>query len=281
MSIETLTGVSFLCLAAVLLLVERLPGMGRVPASIAQRWPTNLGLWLLSGILSAAIYSESTTVIATTFLALILVFAPGFSALALYLLLATLSAVYTHANIVLPESFDKPIRWLLVTPSVHAIHHSSFQPQTDSNYSSVLTLWDRLFGTYRDPSTTQVREYGLEYFRGHEETALAPVLLQPFEYRRDIHNVTFRPEAQSPSTSIAAPLGRDWRVALSYAAAGLLLALIALWPTVIDLSRVWMNSEPYQYAWLVLPTFIYVVGWYHRDAIISLISNLLSTLHWC
>jgi exosortase len=343
MDVETLTGVSFFCLALALLLLERLPGIGRTTASMPQRWLTNLGLWLLGGILAAAIYSESTTVIAaqlqsglirdlelpflleaalvflildlwrywehrlfhevpvlwrmhlvhhsdtqldvttsqrhhpfeglaTTFLALIFVFALGFSApaLALYLLLATWSSVYTHANIVLPESIDKPIRWLLVTPSVHAIHHSSFQPQTDSNYSSVLTVWDRLFGTYRDPSTTQVQEFGLKYFRGQEDTALASVLLQPLEYRRDSQRAAYRADAQPSPTSVATPLSRSWLLALSYFAAGLLLALIALWPTVLDLARVWMNSEPYQYAWLVLPTFIYVVGWYHRDTILAL-----------
>ena len=64
MDLETLTGISFLCLAALLLIVERFPGMRRAPASMGQRWLTNLGLWLLAGILATAIYSESITAIA-------------------------------------------------------------------------------------------------------------------------------------------------------------------------------------------------------------------------
>ena len=67
---------------------------------------------------------------------LLLVFALGFSAqaLAFYVALATLSALFTHANIVLPENVDRLLRLWLVTPAVHAIHHSDLQPQTDSNY---------------------------------------------------------------------------------------------------------------------------------------------------
>jgi sterol desaturase/sphingolipid hydroxylase (fatty acid hydroxylase superfamily) len=43
---------------------------------------------------------------------------------------------------------DRSLRWLLVTPNMHCLHHSSFQPETDSNYGQVFSLWDRLFGTY-------------------------------------------------------------------------------------------------------------------------------------
>jgi exosortase len=343
MDLETYTGVSSLCLAAVLLTLERFPGIRRASAAIGQRWLTNLGLWLLAGNLVSAIYSESITAIAaglqsglvrdlelpfvleavlvclildgwrywqhrllheipmlwrihlvhhsdtaldvttsqrhhpfeglvTIFLTLILVFALGFSAqaLALYLLLAALSSVYTHANIALPECFDRPLRWFLVTPSVHAIHHSSFQPETDSNYGSVLTLWDRLFGTYRDPSATQVAEYGLEYFRGEKDTALASALLQPFTYRRGTLNTEYHAEASSPSKSVTTLLSQEWRLALRYFAVGFLLALTVLWPTAVELARAWMAGESYQYAWLVLPMFIYAVGWYHRETILLL-----------
>jgi sterol desaturase/sphingolipid hydroxylase (fatty acid hydroxylase superfamily) len=57
--------------------------------------------------------------------------------------------VFSHANIRLPERLDRIVRWVLVTPNMHSLHHSSHQPETDSNYGTVFTLWDRLFGTYR------------------------------------------------------------------------------------------------------------------------------------
>jgi sterol desaturase/sphingolipid hydroxylase (fatty acid hydroxylase superfamily) len=57
--------------------------------------------------------------------------------------------VLTHANIRLPERLDRIVRWVFVTPNMHSLHHSSHQPETDSNYGTVFTLWDRFFGTYR------------------------------------------------------------------------------------------------------------------------------------
>ena len=87
-----------------------------------------------------------------------LVFALGFSAeaLGIYLLLATLSSLYTHTNMDLPESIDRPLRRWLVTPAVHAVHHSDHQAETDSNYGSILTVWDRLFGTCTDPASVRM-----------------------------------------------------------------------------------------------------------------------------
>jgi sterol desaturase/sphingolipid hydroxylase (fatty acid hydroxylase superfamily) len=55
----------------------------------------------------------------------------------------------THANLRLPETVDRAIRWCLVTPNVHSLHHSSDRRETDSNYGGVFTIWDRLFGTFR------------------------------------------------------------------------------------------------------------------------------------
>ena len=56
---------------------------------------------------------------------------------------------FSHANIRLPERVDRILRWVFITPNMHSLHHSSYQPETDSNYGTVFTLWDRIFGTYR------------------------------------------------------------------------------------------------------------------------------------
>lgn len=208
--------------------------------------------------------------LATTVLALILVFALGFSAQALgiYLLLATLSALYTHANITLPDAIDRSLRRWLVTPAVHAIHHSSQQPETDSNFGSLLTVWDRLFGTYREPSRTPVPSVGLEQFRSPGDATLALVLLQPFSYRR-AGSPPGHVEPERDETSPVTPLSDEWRQALRYGGIGLCLALLALWPTVRELLHVWSSAD-YQYAWLVVPMFIYVVGWHHRDGVLAM-----------
>lgn len=59
-------------------------------------------------------------------------------------------ALFSHANIRLPASLDRTLRLMLVTPRIHAVHHSAHNPETDSNYGNVFTIWDRIFGTYCD-----------------------------------------------------------------------------------------------------------------------------------
>jgi sterol desaturase/sphingolipid hydroxylase (fatty acid hydroxylase superfamily) len=75
--------------------------------------------------------------------------------------------VFSHTNVELPHRVDRALRWLIVTPNMHSIHHSSHQPETDSNYSQVLSVWDRLFGTYTaDTETARPhREIGLKEIR--------------------------------------------------------------------------------------------------------------------
>ncbi|MCK7610940.1 sterol desaturase family protein [Roseibium sediminicola] len=77
------------------------------------------------------------------------------------------SAVFSHANLKIPERADRLLRWLVVTPDMHRIHHSVLRRETDSNYGFYLSVWDRLFGTYtEDPE------------QGHEtmEIGLGPSL---------------------------------------------------------------------------------------------------------
>jgi sterol desaturase/sphingolipid hydroxylase (fatty acid hydroxylase superfamily) len=71
------------------------------------------------------------------------------SVLVIYELADTMVSVFSHANLRVPEGLDRWLRSILVTPNMHSLHHSSYQPETDSNYGTVFTFWDRLFGTYR------------------------------------------------------------------------------------------------------------------------------------
>ncbi|NJL11554.1 MAG: hypothetical protein HC913_00050 [Microscillaceae bacterium] len=57
--------------------------------------------------------------------------------------------------------FDQMIRQAFVSPGLHRIHHSQWQPETDSNFGSVLPWWDRLFGTYR-PRARGVILFGIQ-----------------------------------------------------------------------------------------------------------------------
>jgi sterol desaturase/sphingolipid hydroxylase (fatty acid hydroxylase superfamily) len=71
------------------------------------------------------------------------------AAIAAYAAINAGFALWSHANMRLPDGLDRALRLLLVTPAVHNVHHSSRQAETDSNYGDVFTIWDRLFGTYR------------------------------------------------------------------------------------------------------------------------------------
>jgi sterol desaturase/sphingolipid hydroxylase (fatty acid hydroxylase superfamily) len=70
--------------------------------------------------------------------------------LAIYEAAAIGFSLWSHANLGLPERLDRWLRLALVTPAMHHVHHSALRDETDSNYGDVLSLWDRLFGTYRD-----------------------------------------------------------------------------------------------------------------------------------
>jgi sterol desaturase/sphingolipid hydroxylase (fatty acid hydroxylase superfamily) len=58
--------------------------------------------------------------------------------------------MFNHANAGLPGPIDRALRWLVVTPDMHRVHHSVIREETDSNYGFNLSWWDRLFGTYRE-----------------------------------------------------------------------------------------------------------------------------------
>ena len=207
----------------------------------------------------------------TTPLAILLVFALGLptEGLAVYLIVATVSSLWVHSNLRVPGAIDTVLRVLLVTPTVHAIHHSSEQRETNSNYGSVLTIWDRLFNTYTDPIDARIPHFGLDYFHQVRDTTLTQALLQPVLYQK---GMTYPPrEAQSePVFPVNVPtLSLEWQQTLLYGVLGLILAILAMWPTITNLTSHW-TSDSYQYAWLVLPFLVYVLVWHYRDEVLSL-----------
>ena len=66
-------------------------------------------------------------------------------------------AMFNHGNVGLPERLDRRLRWLLVTPDMHRVHHSVAADEANSNFGFNLSLWDRLFGTYREPAPRRAR----------------------------------------------------------------------------------------------------------------------------
>ncbi len=93
------------------------------------------------------------------------------------------TAMFNHGNVALPRPIDRVLRWLVVTPDMHRVHHSVVRTETDSNFGFNLPWWDRLFGTYRDqPEAGHAgMTIGLPVFRETAALYLHRMLLQPFE----------------------------------------------------------------------------------------------------
>jgi sterol desaturase/sphingolipid hydroxylase (fatty acid hydroxylase superfamily) len=108
------------------------------------------------------------------------VFAIPLWALFLYLTLSALQAQLEHSNIRVNERVDRIAKWLVVTPGMHKIHHSREQIETDSNYSNIFSIWDRLFGTFTSSVNFNRLRYGLDGFDGRKIQTLMGLLRLPF-----------------------------------------------------------------------------------------------------
>ena len=94
--------------------------------------------------------------------------------------LNSMFTMFTHANISLPPWLDKAISYVFVSPNMHKVHHHWKQPYTDSNYGTTFSIWDRLFGTYRQLAPHQLK-YGLDrYYPNEADENVASLLGSPF-----------------------------------------------------------------------------------------------------
>ncbi|KAA3632612.1 MAG: sterol desaturase family protein [Proteobacteria bacterium] len=102
--------------------------------------------------------------------------------LMLYELLDAVMAVFTHANVRLPGRLERIARCLIVTPEMHRVHHSTRQPETDSNYGATLSIWDHAFGTFRAKPSPELdaMPIGLEEFQDDRTASLGWLLALPF-----------------------------------------------------------------------------------------------------
>lgn len=100
--------------------------------------------------------------------------------LLIYLTLSTIHAQLEHANIKLPAKADRVLQYVFVTPNMHKIHHSRYQHETDSNYSNILSIWDRLFRTFRVRRDYQSIDYGLDYLENGRHYSFFELIKLPF-----------------------------------------------------------------------------------------------------
>ena len=111
--------------------------------------------------------------------------APALAVL-LFEVLLNATSMFSHGNVRVPERLDRMLRWIVVTPDMHRVHHSVAVPETNSNFGFNLPWWDRMFGTYRAQPIAghDAMTIGIEQFRERSELRLDRMLLQPF--REDV-----------------------------------------------------------------------------------------------
>jgi sterol desaturase/sphingolipid hydroxylase (fatty acid hydroxylase superfamily) len=107
--------------------------------------------------------------------------APAVSVL-IFEVLLNATAMFNHSNVRIPLGLDRILRWFVVTPDMHRVHHSIVVRETNSNFGFNLPWWDRLFGTYRAQPAAghEAMTIGIEQFRDPRELGLDRMLVQPF-----------------------------------------------------------------------------------------------------
>jgi sterol desaturase/sphingolipid hydroxylase (fatty acid hydroxylase superfamily) len=103
-------------------------------------------------------------------------------AVLIFEVLLNATSMFNHSNVRIPFGIDRVLRWLVVTPDMHRVHHSILARETNSNFGFNLPWWDRLFGTYRAQPKAghEAMTIGIEQFRDPRELGLDRMLIQPF-----------------------------------------------------------------------------------------------------
>jgi sterol desaturase/sphingolipid hydroxylase (fatty acid hydroxylase superfamily) len=107
------------------------------------------------------------------------------AAFIIYEVCFTANTIFQHSNIKLPIKFERILNKIIVTPRMHAIHHSQFRTETDSNYSTVFSWWDRLHSSIRLNIPHKDIVIGVPGYTKPGDNNLDHILLMPFKKQRD------------------------------------------------------------------------------------------------
>jgi len=103
-------------------------------------------------------------------------------AVLIFEMLLNATAMFNHGNVRMAVPLDRVVRWFVVTPDMHRVHHSVKPSETNSNFGFNLPWWDRLLGTYRDQPAHghEAMTIGLGQFQGRRRQSLLWMLALPF-----------------------------------------------------------------------------------------------------
>ena len=94
--------------------------------------------------------------------------------------LLAFNTMFHLSDVKLPPRLERALSWVIVTPSIHWVHHHAIRRDTDSNYASLLSVWDRLFASRSPTLRTPQMPVGTE---GLTDRGIASLLARPFEKR--------------------------------------------------------------------------------------------------
>jgi sterol desaturase/sphingolipid hydroxylase (fatty acid hydroxylase superfamily) len=127
--------------------------------------------------------------------ATITVLGPPVLAVVIFEVLLNATAMFNHGNIRIPAGIDRVLRWFVVTPDMHRVHHSVEDDETNSNFGFNLPWWDRLFGTYRAQPRAghAAMTIGIHgHTDPHEVARLDGILMLPFRGEVDGYAINRR-----------------------------------------------------------------------------------------
>jgi len=116
-------------------------------------------------------------------LAVVAALGPPAAAVLVFEVLLNGTAMFNHGNVRIAPPVDRALRWLVVTPDMHRVHHSIHRDETDSNFGFNLPWWDRLFGTYLAQRDRLFGTYRAQPRDGHQGMTIG---IEQFRTRRDL-----------------------------------------------------------------------------------------------
>jgi sterol desaturase/sphingolipid hydroxylase (fatty acid hydroxylase superfamily) len=102
------------------------------------------------------------------------------AAVALFEIILAATSLFNHGNLRVPRPIDRVLRWLVVTPAMHAVHHSAERSDRNSNFGFSVPWWDRLLGTYRERPVVNPPLTGMPGHQSDDGQTLRWMLVRPF-----------------------------------------------------------------------------------------------------
>jgi len=129
-------------------------------------------------------------------------------AVIIFEMILNLMSMFTHSNINLNKNIEKILRWFIVTPDMHRVHHSTRENETNSNFCFHISLWDRIFGTYiAEPEAGHTNMIiGLDHFREPNWQSFKGLMHMPFSSEVRGYAVNYRDTKNADELELATEL---------------------------------------------------------------------------